>query len=82
MPFKWLCHTKSPVTESTAVNLSNVPEGIRPAQEAHLLSVEEAEIHRLANVAIGFLPSLADLVNFHRRKLETTPLHDGRDPLK
>ena len=54
----------------------------RPAHDAHLLGVEEAEIHRLANVAIGFRPGLADFVNFHGGKLETTPLHDGRDALE
>ena len=54
----------------------------RPAHKAHLLGVEEAKIHRLANVAIGFLPGLAHFVDFHGRELETPPLHDGRDPIE
>ena len=51
----------------------------RTAHEAHLLGVEKAEIHRLANVAIRFRPGFADFVNFHGGKFETAPLHDGRD---
>ena len=52
------------------------------AHEAHLLGVEKAEIHRLADVAIRFLPGFADFVDFHGGKLETAPLHDGRNALE
>ena len=47
----------------------------RPAEKAHLLRVEETEIHRLANVAVGFLPRFADFEDFDRAELKAAPLH-------
>ena len=49
---------------------------IRPANDPHLLPVEEEEIDRLADVAVGFGPRLADFVNFECGELEPTAIHD------
>ena len=47
----------------------------RTAEQPHLLGVEEKEIDRFADVAVGFGPRLADFENFQRGKFETP-----RDP--
>ena len=54
----------------------------RAADQPHLVRVEQAEIHRFADVAVGFRPRLADFENFQRGKLEAAALHDGGDALE
>ena len=54
----------------------------RPADEPHLVRVKQTKIDRLADVAIGFRPGLADLKNFERGKFVTAALHDRGDTLK
>ncbi len=50
-----------------------------PAHQAHLLGIKEAEIHRLADVAVGFRPRLAHFKDLEGAKLETAAFHDGGD---
>ena len=54
----------------------------RPTEDAHLLRVEEEEIDRLANVAVGFGPRFSDFVNFERGEFEAAPIHDRCDALE
>src|SRR6478736_3726232 len=55
---------------------------LRPSEDAHLLGIEEAKIHRLTNVAIGFLPWFAHFKNLDGGKLEASTFHDRRNPLE
>ena len=50
----------------------------RPADRSHLVRIETTEIHRLANVAIGFGPWFSDFKNFNRREVESTPIEYRR----
>ncbi len=60
----------------------NVLSEPRPADQAHLLRIKEAEIHRFADVAIRFGPCFADLENLQRRKFVATAMHDVCSALK
>ena len=46
------------------------------------MRVKQTEIHRLANVAVGFGPGLADFENFERGKFVAATIHDRGDALE
>src|ERR1051326_3583381 len=54
----------------------NLLRELRASEPAHLLRVEPAKIDRLANIAIGFIPSLAYFEDFDRRELVAPTLPD------
>ena len=60
----------------------NVLRESRPTDQSHLVRIETAEIHRLANVAVGFGPWLANLENLDSGKFKSAAVQDCRDTLQ